>query len=334
MIINKIDTEDISVIVQGAIDKKNTQRCLISIRKYLPGSTIILSTWEGSNVEGLTYDKLVVNSDPGGYICDKVHGTKNNVARQIVSTLSGLKNATTTYSLKIRSDLELVGNNFLNYFEMFPHFSEKLKILKARVLVNSLYTRGLMPNPNTLYDKLLYHPSDWICFGYTQDLINIWDIPLPNEPTFSTWFEKRKRPNMDPCRTWLFRYVPEQYIWLSFLQKNVDGIKFEHFGDNTYENLGMSELSIVNNLVVLDYKEQYDFEFKKYDIQKHVPYNIHRHYYWLLLYKKYCDPQYRIPLKYKVNEVKFRVNITGNKLKSMTILNTKHIINTFFVYRG
>lgn len=334
MIINNINTKDISVIVQGSIDKKNTKMCLTSIRKYLPDSTIILSTWEGSNVEGLTYDKLILNSDPGGYICDKVYGTKNNVARQIVTTLNGLRNSTTTYSLKFRSDLELIGNNFLNYFEMFPRFAEELKILKARVLINSMYTRGLMPKPQSLYDKLLYHPSDWIYFGYTQDLINIWDIPLPKEPAFSTWFERKKRPVMDPCQTWLFRYVPEQYIWLSFIQKNLGSISFKDFGDNTYENVRISELSMVNNLVVLDYKEQFDIKFKKYDIQRHIPYNLRRHYYWLLLYKKYCDPKYRIPFKFKADEMNFRINIIGNKIKNRAILKAKYFIKSFFVYQG
>ena len=46
MIINGIDTNDISVVVQGAIDQINTPKCLRSIRKRLPGAEIILSTWE------------------------------------------------------------------------------------------------------------------------------------------------------------------------------------------------------------------------------------------------------------------------------------------------
>ena len=47
MIVNGIDKKDISVVVQGAIDKEWTPLCLKSIRKYLPESEIILSTWGG-----------------------------------------------------------------------------------------------------------------------------------------------------------------------------------------------------------------------------------------------------------------------------------------------
>ena len=40
-----IKSEDISVVVQGAIVSNLTNNCLKSIRKYLPKAEIILSTW-------------------------------------------------------------------------------------------------------------------------------------------------------------------------------------------------------------------------------------------------------------------------------------------------
>ena len=55
-----IKSEDISVVVQGAIDKFNTPKCLKSIRKVLPRAEIVLSTWEKSDVNGLDYDILVL----------------------------------------------------------------------------------------------------------------------------------------------------------------------------------------------------------------------------------------------------------------------------------
>lgn len=60
-----MDTKDISVIVQGAINKNETIKCLQSIRHYLPGAEIILSTWEGSNITDLDYDNLILSKDPG-----------------------------------------------------------------------------------------------------------------------------------------------------------------------------------------------------------------------------------------------------------------------------
>jgi hypothetical protein len=82
-----INTDGLSVIVQGAIHSEFTPLCLQSIRKYLPDAEIILSTWEGSNVDGLEYDILILNEDPGY----KKHCRDNNTNRQLVSIQGGLK---------------------------------------------------------------------------------------------------------------------------------------------------------------------------------------------------------------------------------------------------
>ena len=55
-----IENRDISVVVQGAVSKEYTTKCLKSIRRNLPGSQIVLSTWEDSDTSGLDYDKLIV----------------------------------------------------------------------------------------------------------------------------------------------------------------------------------------------------------------------------------------------------------------------------------
>ena len=60
--------KNISVVVQGPILPFQTAICLKSIRKFLPKAEIILSTWEGSNINDLDYDVLVLNKDPGAEI--------------------------------------------------------------------------------------------------------------------------------------------------------------------------------------------------------------------------------------------------------------------------
>ena len=66
-----IDSKDISVVIQGAIDPIETKKCISSIKQYLPGAEIILSTWENSNLEGLEYDHLVLSKDPGAFFCNR-----------------------------------------------------------------------------------------------------------------------------------------------------------------------------------------------------------------------------------------------------------------------
>ena len=62
---DKITSRDISVVVQGPIHKTRTKKCLQSIRKNLPAAEIILSTWQNSSVNGMDFDILVANEDPG-----------------------------------------------------------------------------------------------------------------------------------------------------------------------------------------------------------------------------------------------------------------------------
>jgi hypothetical protein len=76
-----ISDKDISVVVQGPIHKQDnlTKRVLESVRTHLPNAELILSTWKGSDVDGLDCDVLLLNDDPGA-----INGY--NVNRQIVST--------------------------------------------------------------------------------------------------------------------------------------------------------------------------------------------------------------------------------------------------------
>ena len=306
MKINNINTEDISVVVQGSIDKVNTPICLKSIRKYLPGAEIILSTWEDSNVEGLDYDILVLNKDPGACLCDKAQKIYNNVNRQILSTKNGLKKATKKYAIKIRSDMKITGTNFLTYFKKFEKRCDECKILKERVIINNLYCA------NPYETSFLFHISDWIFFGLTDDILNIWDIPLETEDV-ALYFKIHNRPVLDIIKTWLFQYIPEQYIWISFLKKNKIDFDFKYYTDINNKNLRLSELSFANNIVILNY-EQFGIKFLKYDPYKWDYKNQYNIYDFLCLYQKYCDKNYKIPLKYRwQNDLKIKKPI--QKLK-------------------
>lgn len=110
-----IKSKDISVVVQGAINPTETPKTLKSIREYLPDAQIILSTWEGADVNGLDYDILIENKDPGTVLLISRKNKKiyNNVNRQLLSIQEGLKKVERKYTLKFRSDLILENANFL-----------------------------------------------------------------------------------------------------------------------------------------------------------------------------------------------------------------------------
>ncbi|MDD3013272.1 MAG: WavE lipopolysaccharide synthesis family protein [Candidatus Gastranaerophilales bacterium] len=292
--LEKIKADQISVVIQGPIvddpiiedRKKLTYRCIKNVRKFLPEAEIILSTWKGSKLDGLEYDIVVENNDPGTYYRNDFFKVLNNVNRQIVSTKNGVLKSNRKYVLKLRSDVILESANFLKYFAKYKKKSNKFCFVKERVLACTFFSRNprwLRPYP--------YHPSDLIFFGLKEDLVNIWDIPLAKEPETSRWFEINPRPIPDYYPPDLARYCPEQYIWLCFLRK-YRGIDCEHQWDISGNNIELTELTFANNLVLLE-PEKWKMNFVKYDKIRLVDWvSIYSHNEWLALYKKYCDKKF------------------------------------------
>jgi len=256
MNVNKeINNNDISVVVQGPIvgskndkyEDRHTFICLKSIRKYLPGATIILSTWKGSDVEGLDYDILVENQDPGTTI---VGNFSSNCLRQVVSSINGLKKCNTKYAIKMRTDLVLKGNEFISYFIKYNQlqFDQNYKILKQRVVTLTTC------NPSRKF-RFPFSVSDWFFFGLTEDVKNIFDISLINKSV-------TKKDENDNERINDTFYQPEQHIWVSFLSKYKQ-ISLRHTTDASNDNIVMSEKYLANNCVLLTAR-QVGIDWQKY----------------------------------------------------------------------
>lgn len=310
MKVGNIETSEISVVVQGAIDKINTPLCLNSIRKYLPGSEIILSTWEGADVTNLEYDIVLFNKDPGGFTDRFIATFMNNTVRQIYSTQMGLKKASKKFTLKLRSDLILNKNKFLNMFDAYPKRDENYVLFKHRVLVTSFFSKKFLYS-NGLIQPVPFHISDWALFGYSEDINRIFNIELPKEPDFSWYLYENK---INTVKTNLLcgshKYAPEQYITLSAF-KNAYDINFEHYMDYSDKNIELSEKLIANNYIIIsprDFsfycgKKRNNNDFYKrwskypFTIPKLLWEGLYRPYVFALDYKKYCDNNYQLPKK-------------------------------------
>ena len=246
-----IKSKDISVVVQGAVNN-DTKKCLKSIRKYLPHAEIILSTWEGTNVNGLTYDILVENKDPGCVlICPKTK-LYNNLNRQLLSTQNGLKKVNRKYTLKFRTDFYLTGRDFLKYFDKFPVRNEKFSIFKHRVIVSSVYSR-LTSEPGV---PMPFHPSDFFFFGLSEDVKSYFEgTPLEEEKNMANYpfLHPDKMPYKIKSLT--EKYAPEQYLCFMFLKRHFTDIKFEDWTDWNDENIEFSKNIDINNFIFLGYPE-------------------------------------------------------------------------------
>jgi hypothetical protein len=112
--------ENLTFCIQGAVvvDRNGhnlTENLIRSVKLYYPKSPIIFSTWENEVVDNLEGVSLVKSKDPGSSFRFADSPEKNNINRQIVSSLAGLKAARTEYVVKIRSDL-LIENRRLGEF--------------------------------------------------------------------------------------------------------------------------------------------------------------------------------------------------------------------------
>ena len=116
----KVNNENISFIIQGPIiqPSKNspfsTVNSINNLRHIFPKSEIIVSTWENTHINNIDYDHIVLSKDPGAISFTKKGITYNNVNRQIVSTLAGLRVATRPYVVKMRGDILVTGKNFIS----------------------------------------------------------------------------------------------------------------------------------------------------------------------------------------------------------------------------
>jgi len=297
-----IDSKDISIVVQGAIEKENTLHCLKSVMEYLPGAEIILSTWKGSEIKGLPCDILIENDDPGAVIASPKFNYLNNINRQLVSTVEGLKKCNKKFAMKIRSDNVLTSANFLDYFNKFPARCDKFKLFQSRAIVATLFSRKFFGIPTP------FRISDWFMFGLAEDIKKFYfNITPIIEPAFSNYFADDRLLELKgyPSPYHYHQYTTEQYYPLNCFQKFFPEIKMKDLADFNEENITQSDICLANNFIFLEYKQHGIYtnkdKWNKWSLDEANSPDEHwdgfwRHYIFQKEYKKYCDSAYRLPL--------------------------------------
>ena len=294
-----IKSEDISVVVQGAIDKNLTPKCLNSIKKYLPMAEIILSTWEGSDVEGCIYNKIIFNKDPGAFSNTKDGNRLFNLNRYLLSSKVGIEKATRKYILKIRSDIVLKNCNFLKYFDKFTKRNDKYSVFKHKVLTSSLYTitgeLGTKEETGKIH-LTPYHISDWWHFGFAEDIKLLYSCKLiENFEDFAQYF---KNPQYElewlNHRTW--KFPPEQYLGVELAKIKFPDLEFNDCLDTKNINMEQSLNFILDNFITLDFQQsgvllEKDFGYcskyickKFWKIPPHVYYTMYNFVHYKITY--------------------------------------------------
>ena len=164
-------SEKFAVIIQGPIKENSDflKHTLKIYKKIFKNSLIIVSTWEDENkklIEELHDENIhIILSDN-----KEIKKSRSNINKQIISTnvaLNFAKTQNVKYCLKTRTDQRIYNNNLetflISLLKTFP--VKENKLIKSRILVPPMGT----------FKFFLYHLTDLMMFGETQDLINYWD---------------------------------------------------------------------------------------------------------------------------------------------------------------
>lgn len=268
---------DLSIIIQGPIEHgisvvtqlPITLSLCLSIKRLLPRAEVILSTWADEDVKGIPFDVLVQSHDPGpqglldGFVT-------NNVNRQIITTRAGLQTAGRKFAMKIRSDIELLGTEFLEKLPLIPRISGDEAIFSHKIIANNLSSRNARAVEKRMPGHwLLFHPSDHLHAGYTSDLSFLWDISLQSEQD-ATYYLNTFRPNKYRDNE-LSRLTPEQFVFISAMNK-VRYVEFPHYASQNEELLKLSEKYLNTNFCHMP-DRILPIRFQKYHTQHHFSYD-------------------------------------------------------------
>lgn len=281
----QIPSEQITFLIQGPISKL-IYKTTANIKEYFPNSKIIISNCSTTEFKPNGIDLILKPDDPGFFYYSKEDGAKvNNINRQIVTTGAGLEHVQTKYCFKLRSDFLITGKNFLKHYNSYPKYEADYRIFKEKLLSCCYFARNptsRMPFP--------FHISDLCFFGLTEDIKNLFDIPLMTESE-AYWETKGHVYN---------KYVPEQFLFINCLKKNGKKINCDYHNDVTQSNIIETEKYFASNFVFLEF-DQFNLKPSKatFDVKAYTDsfQTCYTHVEWKSLYKKHVDSSIKIPKK-------------------------------------
>jgi hypothetical protein len=277
----KTNSADVSIVIQGPMAPLSGE-VVSSARRSFPKSEIIVSTWQGSDTSSLDADIVLKSEDPGALIYGKCR-TVDNVNRQIISTLTGLRAVSRPFAVKLRTDCKLTHSGLLNLFERYPDRNEADRVFTSRIICSEVFCRDPRRAP------FLFHPSDVFQFGRTQDLLTAWNVPLRPQPEIdhgNPWASFQIRPYMKSSAP----LVPEQYLWTHVLEKAGFSFPIECANDWNASWLRRSEELFANNFVSYS-AEELGIELPRHFFEpSKFPLDVYSHARWLELYRRYCHP--------------------------------------------
>ncbi len=190
--------EKMDIVLQGQYEEYTDE----IIEEYLKlpfVNDIIISCWNEDKVNNYISPRVkCVRSE---YPLTPGSGNKN---LQITTSFAGIKLCKTKFSAKMRSDQKYDYDSMMNMYKFFIENHTESKIFVA----------GMFPS-------LIFHPRDHIYWGETNDLYQLFDIPLE----YNSLIDKVRIGKYELAQYTNYWVRPETYIGAHYCTKFDDRIK-------------------------------------------------------------------------------------------------------------
>lgn len=226
--------EKVDIVIQGPY----TDYTDFIAESYLDlpfANKIIISCWKGDKKSkkkrGIKFVRNEYPFSPG----------TDNKNLQIVSSLNGLKKCKSTFAVKTRSDQKFTYDSMMKMYDFFMENHEKSI---------SYYHNHKKPCGKILvagfYPSLLFAIRDHIFWGYTEDLIDLFDIPIEQNSLIDKMrIPKEKLGNYTEYFTRTETYIAAHYCY-NFIEdiNRLLILPEQHLYDNSiywYHSKGISD---------------------------------------------------------------------------------------------
>lgn len=131
-------------------------------------NNIIISCWEDDIISEIKNDRIIIiqNEKP------KQVGSGNKNL-QIISSLNGLKKVETEFSIKIRNDQRYTHESMMKMYRFYEEYKER----KLSFYYDQQKPRNRICVSGN-FAEFSFHPRDHLFWGNTQDLIDLFSLPL------------------------------------------------------------------------------------------------------------------------------------------------------------
>lgn len=244
-----IASSDITVVIQGPLYRDGPSGDSIilainSIKTILPNAQIIVSTWRHENISGLPETVSIIINELPTPISDTMVNI-NNVGNQLHSTLAGLKKSTTPYTLKMRADHTLTGTQLFHEPERVNPEAEHAYLFK-KISVTNLFLRDPLKVP------FLFHISDLIQFGTTQDMLRFWGSNHPSLESLTYTASMRLFGNFAGMHS--FKETPEQTLTRLWLAREGVAVKLDFPCSTSLRQFSLWEKILAQNFELVNFE--------------------------------------------------------------------------------